>query len=276
MKYVVAVSGGIDSMVLLHKLVHEVMADELGNIIVAHFDHGIRPDSSLDEQFVRAAALRYGLTYVSRRELLGAQTGEALARDRRYAFLREVAQRYGGVVVTAHHLDDLVETVAINMLRGTGWRGAAPLDSDIERPLIDETKEELLAYAKKHGVTWREDSTNKSDVYLRNRVRRQLKKMPYDTKRELRALHARQKEVKSDVRQEIRRLVGEGPEYGRYFLTQVSTGVAVECLREITQAALTRPQLLRLLHAVKVAPAGSTYEAGNGVRIHFTTRHFSL
>lgn len=272
MKYIVAVSGGVDSMVLLDMMVRAGERD----LIVAHFDHGIRPDSHLDAAFVGDAAARYGLPFETRREELGAAASEALARERRYAFLRHLAKKHNATIATAHHLDDLVETVAINVTRGTGWRGLAALDSGVARPLIDTEKATLLNYAKHHGIAWRDDSTNASDAYLRNRLRRKTIDVTTDTKRELRALHAHQKALKAAIRSEVKQLIGEGPWYSRYFLTHVQTNVALECLREITKGKLTRPQLARALHAVKVAKPGSTFEAGAGIQLYFGTRKFSL
>lgn len=272
MKYVVAVSGGVDSMVLLDML-HKLGGHEL---IVAHFDHGIREDSAHDADFVAKAARRYDLPFFSSREELGAGASEALARDRRYAFLNQLAHQHNAKIVTAHHLDDLVETVAINMTRGTGWRGLAVFDADIVRPLVDIPKSTLLEYAKKHNITWREDSTNANDAYLRNRIRLKAAAVPLDSKRQLRALHAHQKALKTEIEKEVRAIVGGGPKYSRYLFTHLQTSVALESLRVITQGALTRPQLARLLHAIKVNAASSMYEAGNGVKAHFTTRHFSL
>lgn len=272
MKYIVAVSGGVDSMVLL-----DMMSRAGGHeLIVAHFDHGIRPDSQLDAQFVKEVASTYGLPFEVRREELGAHASELLARERRYAFLRNLAQKHNATIVTAHHLDDLVETVAINITRGTGWRGVAALDSDILRPLIDTEKSALIKYANKNGITWREDSTNATDAYLRNRLRARSKTLPTDTKRELRALHAHQKAIKREIDSEVARLIGDGPHYSRYSLIHMPIPAALECLRVITQAKLTRPQLARALHAVKVAKPGATFEAGNGISVHFTTRQFSL
>lgn len=272
MKYVVAVSGGVDSMVLLDMMVREGSHD----IIVAHFDHGIRGDSQLDADFVKEVAARRGLQFEHRRETLGESASEAVARERRYAFLRTVADRHQAKIVTAHHLDDLVETVAINLTRGTGWRGLAALDAEVVRPLLDMEKAELLAYAKHHGIEWREDSTNASDAYLRNRLRKKTPSLESDEKRQLRALHAHQKQLKQEILRETKKLVGDGPWYSRYFLTHVQTSVAIECLREITAGKLTRPQLARLLHAIKVAKPHSTFEAGEGIRLHFSTRQFSL
>ena len=272
MKYVVAVSGGVDSMVLLDMMVRAGKRE----LIVAHFDHGIRSDSRLDAALVKGVAERHQLPFETKREELGPKTSEALARERRYAFLRHVAKKHNAQIVTAHHLDDLVETVAINMTRGTGWRGLAALDSDIVRPLIDMEKSDLLNYAAKRNISWREDSTNASPAYLRNRLRQKNPNLPSDIKRELRALHAHQKELKQEIHQEVQRLVGEGPWYSRYFLSHAQTSVALECLRELTSGKLTRPQLARLLHAVKVAKPNTTFEAGEGIRAYFSTRQFSL
>lgn len=272
MKYVVAVSGGVDSMVLLDMMIRAGERD----LIVAHFDHGIRADSFEDAELVKNAAQGYGVPFAMRREKLGRGASEAHARERRYRFLRGLATKHNARIVTAHHLDDLVETVAINMTRGTGWRGLAVLDSDCLRPLLDMDKQTLIAYAKRYGIAWREDSTNQSDAYLRNRIRKKASDISDDTKRQLRALHARQRELKGHVSAEVRSLVGSGPKYERYFFTHVPAAVAVECLRDITDGKLTRPQLVRALHAIKVAKPNATYEAGEGIKLHFSTRQFSL
>lgn len=272
MKYIVAVSGGVDSVVLLDLL----QKNSKSELIVAHFDHGIRDDSSEDMAFVASLAHKYNLRFETKREELGKTASEALARERRYHFLRELAKKYQAQIVTAHHLDDLVETVAINLTRGTGWRGLAALDSDVVRPLIDIPKLQLMKYAIRNGLTWREDSTNNSDAYLRNRIRRQAGSVPDDVKRQLRALHSHQKQLKKEIEKESRQLVGEGPEYSRYFFIHAPKTVALECLRVITKGMLTRPQLMRCLLAIKTATAGSIYEAGSGVKIYFNTRHFSL
>jgi tRNA(Ile)-lysidine synthase len=274
MKYIVAVSGGVDSVVLLSMMVKAAKPEDV--LHVAHFDHGIREDSSNDERFVAELASKYGLLYSGKREELGKNASEALARHRRYAFLRELAQQHDAKIVTAHHLDDLVETVAINLKRGTGWRGLAALDSDVMRPLIDIPKNQLIAYAQTNGLTWHEDSTNASDVYLRNRVRRQASIVSEDTKRQLRALHSHQKYLKTAIEKETIQLIGSGPEYNRHLFIQVSRPVAMECLRYITKGMLTRPQLGRALLAIKTATAGSIFDAGAGVKLRFSTRHFSL
>jgi moderate conductance mechanosensitive channel len=97
-RYIIAVSGGIDSVVLL-----DLMSRTEKDLVVAHFDHGIREDSASDARFVEALSDRYKIQFVCRREKLGADASEELARQRRYEFLRGVATDFDGVIVTAHH-----------------------------------------------------------------------------------------------------------------------------------------------------------------------------
>jgi tRNA(Ile)-lysidine synthase len=271
-KYVVAVSGGVDSVVLLHQLVQNPELE----LVVAHFDHGIRDDSHEDAVFVENLAKHYGVMFETRREELGKQASEALARERRYAFLRDVAKRHSAQLVTAHHADDAVETVAINVQRGTGWRGLAVLDSDVIRPLITMTKDEIRQYANDHHLTWHEDSTNASDQYLRNRIRHKTSTLSADDKRQLLSLRAHQIASKKLIDNEVRRLIGDGPQYSRYFFIHADGAVALECLRFITHAQLTRPQLERALLSIKTDKPGSIFEAGSGIEFAFTSRNFVI
>ncbi|HEY8886715.1 MAG TPA: tRNA lysidine(34) synthetase TilS [Candidatus Microsaccharimonas sp.] len=270
--YIVAVSGGVDSISLLHMLT--MTTDH--EIIVAHFDHGIRDDSAGDAAFVEALAKEYGFQFETLREELGPKASEETARNRRYVFLRAVAKKYDGRIVTAHHADDVVETIAINFHRGTGWRGLAVLDSDILRPLLLLTKVDLVEYAEQRNLSWRDDSTNASDRYLRNRLRKSTRDLDSEVKRELLALRSQQLETKRLINQGIAELVGSGPNYSRYFFTHIPSQVAIECLRFVSDAKLTRPQLERALLAIKTASPKSSYQAGSGLTFDFTTRNFSL
>jgi len=270
--YVVAVSGGVDSVVLLDMLSKKKNL----KLVVAHFDHGIRDESHLDAEFVKNLSIKYDLPFEYKREELGKEASEETARNCRYKFLREIAAKYNGVVATAHHGDDVVETVAINLLRGTGWRGLAVLDSDIIRPLTHLTKKDILSYAKKHKLRWHDDCTNASDKYLRNRVRLQTAKMSDDDKLQILSLWTTQKDIKKAIDQEAKVLVGDGPSYSRYFFTHVNESAAIECLRYITEAKLTRPQMLKLLLNIKTIKAGKKYSAGGGVKINFTSRNFTV
>lgn len=274
-RYIVAVSGGVDSVVLLHMLVHERPNNEL---IVAHFDHGIRAESADDAAFVRQLADGYGLPFVSRREELGPNASEELARHRRYAFLRSVAKKHHAKIMTAHHADDVVETIAINLTRGTGWRGLAVLNSgDIERPLFNYTKADLIAYAKRHKLEWREDATNQDTKYLRNDLRQRLTALDPDNHRLLLLYRDRQCFLRQMVNNEIDRLVGASP-YSRHMYIAVSDIAAQELLRGVfVQEGVsvpTRPQIQRALHAIKVLHAGKRHNVATGISLRFTKTHF--
>ncbi|HSX34521.1 MAG TPA: tRNA lysidine(34) synthetase TilS [Candidatus Saccharimonadales bacterium] len=172
-KYVVAVSGGVDSMALLHRLVQEPGLE----LVAAHFEHGIRADSDEDRKLVQTQAERYGLPFVFARGNLGAGASEATARTARYNFLEQVRAAQGAAaIITAHHQDDAIETALINMLRGTGPRGLAGLQSTdaVVRPLLTVPKIDIQMYARAHDITWREDSTNADERYLRNYLRRRV------------------------------------------------------------------------------------------------------
>ncbi len=194
MKYLVAVSGGIDSVVLLSMLVQDAKHE----LIVAHLDHGIRPDSADDTRFVGALAKSYGLPFVTRREELGSGASEDVARSRRYAFLQEEAIKHDATLVTAHHSDDIVETIAINLTRGTGWRGIAVLgNAQVVRPLLHLSKDDIRMYAKAERLEWAEDDTNSSDAYLRNRLRQKIAtSLSDETKKELLEIWKKQIELK--------------------------------------------------------------------------------
>lgn len=172
-KYVVAVSGGVDSMVLLDILAKQ---EDL-NLVIAHFDHGIRPDSAKDETLVAKVAKRHGLVFTSKKVALGSNASEALARDARYRFLKTVVKdNHAKALITAHHQNDQIETAVFNLLRGTGRKGLGSLQSTelVLRPLISISKDQIYDYAKEQGIEWREDSTNLDTKYKRNYIRHKV------------------------------------------------------------------------------------------------------
>ncbi|MDR0591118.1 MAG: tRNA lysidine(34) synthetase TilS [Candidatus Nomurabacteria bacterium] len=250
---VLAVSGGVDSVVMLDMLASDAA-------VVAHFNHGIRPDSDEDEALVGNLAKKYGLKYEHVKEDLGSGASEELARERRYKFLREVAARHGGKICTAHHADDVVESIAINLIRGTGWRGLVPLDSpDIERPLLGMFKVDIREYAEEHGLEWREDSTNSSMDYLRNRVRHALQRMALQDKQDILRLYREQKTLKQQVDALVQEMLSVDDIYERAWFTDLDEAVALEFLRaalEKVGRSATRPQLKGFLQAIR------TYETG--------------
>lgn len=172
-RYTLALSGGVDSTVLLDVL-SEISSIDL---IIAHFDHGIRHDSIKDQEFCKKLAEKYKLPFYFEKGILGENASEAKARAARYKFLNEVKDKtQSQAIITAHHQDDLIETAIINMLRGTSYKGLSALKSTskIIRPMLGISKKQILAYARKNNLLWREDPTNQETKYLRNLVRSRL------------------------------------------------------------------------------------------------------
>jgi tRNA(Ile)-lysidine synthetase-like protein len=169
-KYIVAVSGGVDSMVLLDILNKQSDID----IAVAHFDHGIRPDSGKDRRFVQQKVNNLKLIFEYSEGKLGSKASEATARKARYAYLRAVMKKHKAkAIITAHHQDDTIETAIINIIRGTNRKGLSALGTQkgVIRPLIHMPRSQILSYAKSHDIKWQDDPSNKDTSYLRNYVR---------------------------------------------------------------------------------------------------------
>ena len=181
-RLVVAVSGGVDSMALLDVLVR--LAPRLGvRLHVAHVHHGLRGGSAdRDAALVAAQAARHALPVsVERLEAATRARGTSVqvwARSARYARLEAVRRRVRAAwVLTAHNRNDQAETVLLNLLRGAGARGLAgipPSRGRILRPLLGVWRAEIERHAAARGVQFREDPSNRSVAYRRNRVRRQL------------------------------------------------------------------------------------------------------
>ncbi len=282
-KYVLAVSGGVDSMVLLDMLRHQP-----GLILtVAHLDHGIRGDSAEDRQLVQQAARRHGLPFVYHEEKLGAGASEAAARTARYAFLRRVQRASGArAIITAHHQDDVLETAILNLMRGSGRKGLTSLGSrhDIERPLLHIPKKDLIAYARDQGLVWREDSTNHNLEYQRNYVRQRL--LPrFDE-----AARTQLLELISDLRTinyELDALLATqlhlqtiGGTLDRQWFNQLPHGVARETmaawLRAHAAGGFDSRLLERLVVAAKVAAPGKVFDVFQGVKLHIESQYLAL
>ena len=179
-----AVSGGADSVCLLHLLVS--MQEERGiTVFAAHFEHGLRGEESREDAvFTQRLCTELGVfcavgqgdvnSYAEENRL---GTEEA-ARELRYAFLEETAEELGcSRIATAHTLNDNAETMVMNLCRGSGTAGLAgipPVRGRVVRPLLLVSREEVEAYLVDHGLNHREDSTNRDDAFTRNRVRHQL------------------------------------------------------------------------------------------------------
>ena len=190
-RVVVAVSGGLDSMVLLH-LLHRLARATRWQLVVAHFNHQLRGRASdADEAFVRETADRLKLPCAVDRAAIGRVARarrlslEMAARELRHAFLARAARAHGArVVALAHHADDQVETFLLRLLRGAGGEGLAgmkpsapsPADADVRlvRPLLEFSRSSLAAYARRHRLRFREDASNACRDIPRNRVRHEL------------------------------------------------------------------------------------------------------
>lgn len=176
-KLLLAISGGIDSMVMIHIL------KSLGyTISIAHCNFGLRGEESIDdEKFVAGYAHANNIPYFvirfdTQRFADDAKLSVQLAaRQLRYAWFKELLEQKNlDYLVTAHHLDDSLETFLINFSRGTGLEGLTGIpqqNGNIVRPLLPFTRNEIEAYATVNNITWREDSSNTSDKYLRNKLR---------------------------------------------------------------------------------------------------------
>ena len=179
-KLVLAVSGGVDSMVLT-----DLMQKAGAHFVVAHCNFHLRgEESDGDEQFVRGYAEKNDLQcFVNHfdTEKYAAEKGvsiEMAARDLRYAWFEELRLQLGyDKIVLAHHADDQIETFFINLLRGAGLhglKGMKPKNGVLIRPLLWASREQIRKYAVENQIVWHEDHTNAETVYLRNKIRNQL------------------------------------------------------------------------------------------------------
>jgi tRNA(Ile)-lysidine synthase len=175
-KVIVALSGGLDSCVLLHLL--RFGSRPGPSLAAAHYDHAMRDESAADALWVRGLCRAWGVPCTIERAA-AAPRSEAAARRARYAFLERVRAGEGADrVLTAHHADDQAETVLFRVLRGTGVEGLAGIpargEGSILRPLLACWRDELEAYARRVGLTWRDDVTNDELGYARNVIRHRI------------------------------------------------------------------------------------------------------
>ena len=179
-KLILAISGGIDSMVLADMLLKAKV-----EFVVAHCNFHLRGvESDGDEKFVRDYAERNGIQCFVKHfdtEKYAAEQGisiEMAARDLRYSWFEELRQQLNyDKIAVAHHADDQAETFFINLLRGAGLnglKGMKPQNGVIIRPLLWASREQIRKYAVENQIPWHEDHTNAESVYLRNKIRNQL------------------------------------------------------------------------------------------------------
>lgn len=177
-RVLVAVSGGVDSMVLL-----DVLRALGHHLVVGHVDHGLRgAESDADRKFVVDRCGALGVTCIVRRIAVSNahpdRSVQMVARELRLKALEEMAGATGArCIALAHHADDAVETLLMDLMRGTGLRGWASIpvrSGRFVRPLLGVDREMVLRHAREYEVPFREDSSNRDPKYLRNRVRHEL------------------------------------------------------------------------------------------------------
>jgi tRNA(Ile)-lysidine synthase len=172
-RVLLAVSGGIDSMVLLHAARATV---DPGRLVVATFDHASGPHSAKAVDLVQRVVMSAALPLVIGKGAPHERPSEAVWRDDRLAFLKAAAAEHRATICTAHTRDDQVETVLFRELRGSGPRGLAGLAAhgDTRRPLLEFGRADVSDYARAAGVEWVDDPTNLDRGYSRNRLRHDL------------------------------------------------------------------------------------------------------
>lgn len=179
-RVVVAVSGGPDSMCLLY-LVKKVSS----KVIVAHVNHNLRKESEKEEKMVQDFCNKNNLIFETTKIESYIGNIENYARKKRYEFFEKIIKKYDAkYLLTAHHGDDLTETVLMRLIKGldleklVSFKEKTKRDNYIlYRPLISKTKEEILSYCKDNKIPYKIDETNSQDTYTRNRIRKYI--LPY-------------------------------------------------------------------------------------------------
>ncbi len=179
-KILLAVSGGIDSMVMTHLFMHAGVA-----IGIAHCNFSLRSaESDRDEEMVSKFASDNNIEFFTTRfdtKSYASKNGlsvQMAARELRYNWFEKIRKEHGyNAIAVAHNLNDNIETMLINLIRGTGLAGLTgmkPAANSIIRPLLFATRREIVSYCEKNRITYREDRSNADTKYLRNRIRHQV------------------------------------------------------------------------------------------------------
>ena len=336
MKIVLAVSGGVDSMLLLRQVVEWARTEgRAEDLVVAQFDHGTRESARADQEFVARVAKELGVKcevgrvgggaddvggadgFLSEARLSEAGLGlseaglglsEAAARAARYEFLEAVARKYAPAEIwTAQHLDDLVETVAINLLRGTGWRGLAAMGrAGVRRPWLEggwqervkaegvlmegsegawaggapPERKEIWRAAGELGLVFREDPTNQEEGFLRNRLRLEVAAIERERKLEIWRLWQRQRELRREIDELVAELIpAAGAEWSRSWFLKLKPAVAWELLRAgLLRAGVraTRPQLEEFRRAILEYAPGRKFNLPGGKLVRMERDKFIL
>ena len=279
-RLLVAFSGGVDSVVLTDALLNLKYFLSYESLALAHFNHRIRETSSRDERFAvefakeRDLKIFVGSEDVKEVALREGSNLEETARRLRYAFLREVKEREGfHLIVTAHHLTDLVETVIMWMVRGAGMEGLTgfePKEGDVVRPLFYTKKEEILSYAKAKNLKWVEDETNKDLTFVRNRIRHRVIPLLREINPNLEEAILRMRELLREedrfLKETARSLLKESLEDGTLDLKKIR-GKPVAIQRRILREFLNIKDMSKIEQARKLLFKGGELYLGEGLKV---------
>jgi tRNA(Ile)-lysidine synthase len=285
---VLAVSGGLDSMVLL-AAASRLPQRARRNILVATFDHGTGKAAGKAASLVARQAFRSGFLCVTgRASSIG--TKEEEWRRGRWAFLQQVAEKRNSCVVTAHNLDDQIETVFMRILRDAGPRGLAGLyaESEIVRPFLNIGRATLAEYAERHRVPFVQDPSNCDRKHLRNRIRLDI--LPSIVKRnpgfpdELLALARRAAEWRRSLEDLAGSVESEAErEGGLRFNRSSLQGFDENCLRVLWPALAARASVVmdrrgtqRAAEFTIKGATGGTIQLSGGVEIVMRRDHMLL
>ena len=236
-----------------------------------------------DLEFVRKFAYKNNLRFEFERGFLGENASEEKARKARYDFLRALAERENAEIFTAHHKNDLAETFVLNLKRGGGWRAIACFDSpSIKRPFLKFSKAEILNKAQEKGLKWCEDSTNLSEKYARNRIR---KKINFSEENLNKIFEIWQKQIKikreiEEITNDILSKIGNGRKFERNFFRNNSDEVCMEILREIMRIQSGKiplsKQIANFLQAIRTFKNGSKTQILSGREVKFYRDEFEF
>jgi tRNA(Ile)-lysidine synthase len=284
---VLAVSGGLDSMVLL-TAASRLPPRARRNVIVATFDHGTGKAAGRAAALVARQAFRLGFLCIKgRASTIG--TKEEEWRRGRWAFLQQVAGKSNSCVVTAHNLDDQIETVFMRILRDAGPRGLAGLyaESEIVRPFLNISRETLAVYAKINRVSFVQDPSNRDRKHLRNRIRLDI--LPSIVKRnpgfpeELLMLARKSAEWRRSLEDLAGSVESEAEQEGLRISRSSLKGYDEDCLRVLWPALAARASVVmdrrgthRAAEFTIKGATGGTIQLSGGVEIVMRRDHMLL
>lgn len=302
-----AVSGGPDSVFLLHALCSLRRKLKLGNVFVCNLDHGIRGDESKeDSRFVKKMCGDLGMEFFHktidlRAKRLKELSTEELAREERYKFFKEAASKANAsVIATGHTLDDQAETILMRLVKGASLRGMAGIAPVREegvlrfiRPLIELEKDEIIRYLDAGNISYRTDRTNLEPIYFRNVVRREiipflerynprLKRSLFNLAEHLREDFEFIDKEKSRACQKITDIAGTKAEVGLRDIIQQPKAIQKEILRDLLEKAGGEVKKLSFRHwkemeaLIKHKDKGSSVDLPGGVRITRTAKTLEL